>query len=74
MSFGVIWRVAQIFNKKDLNFWAAAGKTGSPLVASVCLMLTKSIVTHSKRKEVRSSAQISNFETEFTNADYVILT
>ena len=60
MSFGVVWRVAQILNKKDLNFRAGATKTGSALVASACCMLAKSIFTHSKRKEVRSSAHISN--------------
>ena len=61
MSFGVVWRVALILNKKDLNLWATDAKTGSTLVASACCMLTKRICTHRKRKEVRSSAQICNY-------------
>ena len=59
MSFGVVWRVDQIHNKKDLNFRVGATKTGLAIVASACYMLAKSIVMHSKRKEVRSSAQTS---------------
>ena len=43
MSFGVVWRVAQIINKKDLNFWAVATKTASALVALACCVVAKSI-------------------------------
>ena len=39
----VVWTIAQILNKKDLNFWTGAKKTGSALVASACCMLPKSI-------------------------------
>ena len=37
----VVWRIAQIHNKKDLSFWAVATKTGSALVASTCFMFAK---------------------------------
>ena len=66
-----------IINKKDLNFSAGAARTGSTVAASACCMLTKSNFRHSKRKEVRSFAQISNSSwnesREFTTADLVIL-
>ena len=60
MSFGVVWGVAQILNKKDLNFWAGAAKTGSTIVASACCMFIKIIFMHRKPKDVRRSAKISN--------------
>ena len=56
MSFGVVWKVAQILNKKDIDFWASATESGSAFVASAYCMLAKSIFMHNKRKEVRSSA------------------
>ena len=56
----MIWRAAQVLNKKDLSFRAGATKTSSALVDSPWCMLGKSIFMHSKQKEVRSSAQIFN--------------
>ena len=47
----VVWRIAQIRNKKDLCFWAGASKTGSALVASACWMLTKSIFYAANEKK-----------------------
>ena len=78
MSFGVVWRVAQILNKKVLNFWAVTTKTGSAFVVSACWMLTKSIFYAQQTK--RSEKQCANFQirlkwifnTEFTTADFVI--
>ena len=49
MSFG-IWRIVQILNKKDLNFWTAVTKTGSALVASARCMLVKSIFNEQETK------------------------
>ena len=50
----VIWRIAQMLNKKDLSFWAGATKTASTLVASTCCMLTKCkhFFMHSKQEWV----------------------
>ena len=33
----VVWRIAQILNKKDISFWAGATKTDSALVVSALL-------------------------------------
>lgn len=38
----IVWKIAQIFYKKDLSFWAGAIKTGLALVALACCMLAKS--------------------------------
>ena len=39
----VVWRIAQILNKKDLSFWAGATKIGIALAAPACCILAKII-------------------------------
>ena len=74
----VVWRIAQIHNKKNLSFWAGVAKTGSALIASACCMLAKSIFCTQQTK--KSEKQCTNFQhnlkwhnTEFTTAHFVIL-
>ena len=56
----VVWRIAQILNKKDLSFGAGPTKTGSALAVSVCCMLTKIIFYAQQTK--RSGKQCTNFQ------------
>ena len=46
----LVWRVAQILNKKDLSFQDGATKAGSALAASAYCMLAKSIFMHQQTK------------------------
>ena len=74
----VVWRIAEIFNKKDLSFWAGATKTGSALVTSVAPYSLKAFfrTANEKKWEVVHNFSTSvemTHKTEFTTADFVIL-
>ena len=54
----VVWRIAQILNKKDLSFWAGATKTGSALIAVAWYMLAK-IIFYTQQTKI-SEKQCTN--------------
>ena len=76
----VVWRMAQILNKKYLSFWADAIKNGSALVISACYMLAKTILffhhTDKKQRVVLLTFLTKvdmKHKTEFTNTDFAVL-
>ena len=68
----IVWKIAQIFYKKDLSFWAGAIKTGLALVALACCMLAKSIFYAKQIK--RSEKQCTNFQLNSNNAQTEFMT
>ena len=73
----IVWKIAQIFYKKDLSFWAGTINTGLALVALACCMVAKSIFYAKQIK--RSEKQCTNFQlnsnntqTEFMTAGFLI--
>ena len=65
----IVWKIAQIFYKKDLSFWAGAINTGLALVALACCMVAKSIFYAKQIK--RSEKQCTNFQLNSNNTDWI---